>query len=276
MSARLKHIALVSDQYALQGRFYEAAFGMRTAADTRPERAVTVSDGYVGLNINPRKAGRPAGLDHFGLEIDEVEPVLARLRAQYPAVEVVKRPSTRPFAGLSTHDPDGNVFDLSQPDMANRTSVYVDAGSTQPRRISHLALRTLHPAQLAEFYVGILGLRSVERTPKDANFYLSDGRVTLVLMPWRISDYAGTGIVRPGPDHIGFEVEDLEAVKQRLQALGDNNPHLRPMPLAGPEGEARLKLFAACCPLGQYRLADPDGVLLDLAEPWNDRSASAG
>ena len=276
MSARLKHIALVSDQYALQGRFYEAAFGMRTAADTRPERAVTVSDGYVGLNINPRKAGRPAGLDHFGLEVEAVEPVLARLRARYPAVEVVKRPSTRPFAGLSTHDPDGNIFDLSQPDMANRTSVYVGAESRQARRISHLALRTLHPAQLAEFYVDILGLRAVERAPKDANFYLSDGRVTLLLMPWRITDYAGTGIVRPGPDHIGFEVEDLGAVKQRLQALGDNNPHLRPMPLAGPEGEARLKLFAACCPLGQHRLADPDGVLLDLAEPWNDRSASAG
>ncbi|MFL6563453.1 MAG: VOC family protein [Burkholderiales bacterium] len=276
MSARLKHIALVSDQYALQGRFYEAAFGMRTAADTRPERAVTVSDGYVGLNINPRKAGRPAGLDHFGVELDELEPVLARLRAKYPAVEVVRRPGTRPFAGLSTHDPDGNVFDLSQADMANRTSVYVDAESTQPRSISHLALRTLHPAQLAEFYVDILGLRAVERAPKDANFYLGDGRVTLVLMPWRISDYAGMGIVRPGPDHIGFEVEDLGAVKQRLQALGDNNPHLRPMPLAGPEGEARLRLFAACCPLGQHRLADPDGVLLDLAEPWNDRSASAG
>jgi len=276
MSARLKHIALVSDQDALQGRFYEAVFGMRTAADTRPERAVTVSDGYVGLNINPRKAGRPAGLDHFGLEVDEVEPVLARLRAKYPAVEVVQRPSTRPFAGLSTHDPDGNVFDLSQPDMANRTSVYVGAESRQPRRISHLALRTLHPAQLAEFYVDILGLRALERAPQDGNFYLSDGRVTLLLMPWRITDYAGTGIVRPGPDHIGFEVEDLEAVKQRLQGLGDNNPHLRPMPLAGAEGEARLKLFAACCPLGQHRLADPDGVLLDLAEPWNDRSASAG
>jgi hypothetical protein len=61
MTAKLKHIALVSDNYALQGKFYEAAFGMRTAADPRPERAVTVSDGYVGLNINPRKPGRPAG-----------------------------------------------------------------------------------------------------------------------------------------------------------------------------------------------------------------------
>src|SRR3954469_17042040 len=117
MSARLRHIAIVSDQYALQGRFYQAVFGMTTASDTRPERAVTVSDGYVGLNINPRKPGRPAGLDHFGFEVREVEPVLARLREKYPAVQVVKRPGTRPFAGISTHDPAGNVFDLSQQEM---------------------------------------------------------------------------------------------------------------------------------------------------------------
>src|SRR5262249_30793454 len=239
-------------------------------------RAVPGSDGYAGLNTNPGKGGRPAGLDHFGLEVDEVEPVLARLRAKYPAIEVVKRPSTRPFAGLSTHDPDGNIFDLSQPDMENRASVYVGPETIRPHRVSHFALRTLRPAALAEFYAEVFGLRGVERELKDANFYLSDGRVTLVLMPWRITDYAGTGIVRPGPDHIGFEVEDLEAVKQRLQTIGDNNPHLRPLPLAGPEGEPRLKLFAACCPPGAHRLADPDGVLLDLAEPWKDRSASTG
>ncbi|HSU75507.1 MAG TPA: VOC family protein, partial [Burkholderiales bacterium] len=146
MTAKLRHIALISDQYALQGKFYEAAFGMRTAADPRPERAVTVGDGYVGLNINPRKPGRPAGLDHFGLEVDEVEPVLARLKKH--GVEVVKRPSTRPFAGISTHDPAGNIFDLSQRDMANRTSVYVEAEKPAPRRISHIALRTLQAERL--------------------------------------------------------------------------------------------------------------------------------
>lgn len=273
MATRLKHIALVSDRYAVQGKFYEAAFGMRTSAETRPERAVTVGDGYVGLNINPRKPGRPAGLDHFGLELDELEPALARLRSRHPEVEVVKRPNTRPFAGISTHDPDGNVFDLSQRDMENRTSVYVEAEATHPRRISHLALRTLHPERLAEFYVEVYGLSAAR---KDDAFHLSDGRVALVLMPWRISDFEGTGIVRPGPDHIGFVVESLEALKERLQTLGDNNPHLRTLPLAGREGEARMRLFEASCPHGQYRFADPDGVLLDAHEAWNERSASAG
>jgi catechol 2,3-dioxygenase-like lactoylglutathione lyase family enzyme len=262
MTAKLKHIALISDNYALQGKFYEAAFGMRTAADPRPERAVTVSDGYVGLNINPHKAGRPAGLDHFGLEVDELEPVLARLR-KYPDVQTVGRPSTRPFAGISTHDPAGNVFDLSQREMANRASVYVEAEKPAARHISHIALRTLQAERLAAFYAEVFGLHASQR---DENFHLTDGRVTLLLIPWRITDYEGTGIVRPAPDHFGFEVESLAALKQRLQELGDNNPHLRVRELAGREGEARSRLFERCCPLGSYRIADVDGVLLDIAE----------
>src|SRR5262249_43806253 len=170
MTAKLKHIALISDQYALQGKFYEAAFGMRTAADPRPERAVTVSDGYVGLNINPRKPGRPAGLDHFGLEVEDVDEVIARLRKKYPSVQFVKRPRSRPFAGISTHDPAGNVFDLSQPDMENRKSVYVEAETKQPRRISHIAFRTLQAEALADFYADVYGLRPVKRD--DGNFHL--------------------------------------------------------------------------------------------------------
>src|SRR5256885_1801435 len=136
MSAKIRHIAIVSDQYALEGRFYEAVFGMRTAADKRPERAVTVSDGYVGLNINPRRAGRAGGLDHSGVEVEDAERVCARLRERYPAIKVLKRPGTRPFAGISTHDPAGNLFDLSQENMENRTS---DRKSTRLNS-SHLVI----------------------------------------------------------------------------------------------------------------------------------------
>jgi len=267
MSARIRHIAIVSEQYALEGRFYEAVFGMRSASDTRPERAVTVSDGYVGLNINPRKAGRAAGLDHFGLEVDDVDAVLARLRERYPGVQVLARPSTRPFAGISTHDPDGNVFDLSQKSMENRASVYVDAEREQPRSISHIAIRTLNPERTAEFYAEVFGLEPLARKAGDASFALSDGRVALVLMPWSILDYRGGGIARPGPDHIGFRVESVAGLKQHVARVGDNNPHLRPLPVgAGLEGEARLKLFASSCPYGDWHLADVDGVLIDVAE----------
>src|SRR5258706_437046 len=266
MSGKIRHIAIISDQYALQGRFYEAVFDMKTAADKRPGRAVTVSDGYVGLNINPRKAGRPAGLDHFGIEVEDAERVCALLHERYPAVEVLKRPGTRPFAGISSHDPAGNLFDLSQESMQNRTSVYVEPPRAQARAISHIALRTLHADAVAEFYFQVFGFARLERNAGDPNHYLSDGRVTLVLMPWSILDYAGGGIARPGPDHIGFRVESLQAVKERLQTVGDDNPHLRPFPLgAGPEGRARLAPFQRR-PSVAPPPPDPAGRLLAAAD----------
>jgi catechol 2,3-dioxygenase-like lactoylglutathione lyase family enzyme len=262
MPARIRHIAIVSDQYALQGRFYQAVFGMRMADDTRPERAVTVTDGYVGLNINPRKPGRPAGLDHFGFEVDDAEAICVRL-AHYRDVHFVKRPSTRPFAGISANDPAGNVFDISQPDMENRKSVYVEPPRAEPRHISHLAIRTLQLDDVARFYEAVFELKRA-RTPLGEE--LSDGRVTLVLMPWDVRDYENGGIVRPGPDHIGFTVESIEAIRERLETVGDNNPHLRGQPLGGgKEGAARLALLAKCTH-GSFQLADPDGILIDVAQ----------
>jgi len=265
MSAKLRHVAIVSDQYALQGRFYQAVFGMTQASDTRPERAVTVSDGYVGLNINPRKPGRPAGLDHFGFEVEDAEAACAAVEG-FRGAHVLKRPSTRPFAGISANDPAGNIFDISQRDMENRKSVYVEAPREEPRSISHVAVRTLLADDLAEFYTRAFGLKPLGKAAGDKSHYLSDGRVTLVLIPWDIRSYAGGGIVRPGPDHIGFRVESLAAVKEKLESVGDNNPHLRALPLGrGSEGAARLKLFSEC-PCGSYHVADPDGILIDIAE----------
>lgn len=267
MFAKINHVAIISENYALLGKFYESVFGMKTSSRTRPARAVTVGDGYVGLNINPRRAGRPARLDHFGVQVEDVEAVFSRMRKKYPRVEWLKRPSNRPFAGITTHDPDGNVFDLSQKDMENRRDVYVENDWQQDRTIDHIAVRTLNPEEMAQFYVDVFEFSIPNKTSDDPNHYVSDGRITLELMPWHITDYANTGIVSPGMDHIGFKVESIEALKRDVEEIAGNNPLLSPSPVGtGPEGAARLKMFRESCPLGQYHLADTDGVLIDVAE----------
>lgn len=266
MFAQIKHMAIVSENYALMGKFYEAAFHMRTSRGARATNAVVVGDGYVGLNINPRRAGRQAGFDHFGFEVADVETVFARFREKYPSVTVLKRPGNRPFAGLSTHDPAGNVFDLSQRGMENRADVYEDGDWNQDRAIHHFALRTVMPEALAQFYVDVFELQAQEKPAGDSNFYLSDGKVTLIIMPWNINDYLGSGIERPAIDHLGFKVENVEEFKRDLQTMVGTNPRLSPSPVgAGPEGQARLKLFSKC-PYGKFQLADPDGVLIDVTE----------
>ncbi len=128
----------------------------------------------------------------------------------------LKRPSTRPFAGVSTHDPDGNMFDISQKDMTNRTSVYVENdGNANARHIDHVAFRTMNPEAMAEFYSYVFELApGTDRKDGDQNHYLTDGHITLVIMPWDITDYDGTGIITQGMDHIGFRVETSQTLKR--------------------------------------------------------------
>jgi catechol 2,3-dioxygenase-like lactoylglutathione lyase family enzyme len=264
MFAQMRHMAIVTSNANTEGDFYHDVFHMRRSSLQRAGGAVVVGDGYVGLNLNPRAPGRQAGFDHFGFEVQDVELVYSRMKEKYPKIQVLKRPSNRPFAGISTHDPAGNVFDLSQLNMDNRRDLYTEKVEERKRRIGHFALRCVEPEQCAEFYREVFELTEMEKPSGDPNHYLSDGRVTLAIMPWKIADFYGSGIERPALDHIGFKVESMAALKADLE----KSAHLRPQedrPEKNPEREVRQKLLATCC-FGQLQLSDPDGVLIDVSE----------
>ena len=243
MFAKINHVAIVSQQYALLANFYQAIFGMKTSANfKRAVRAITVGDGYVGLNINPRKAGRPAALDHFGVEVEDVPTVLEELR-KYKGADYVERPSTRPFAGITCNDPDGNPFDISQRKMANRAGVYVENDGNQHERcISHVAMRTMRPDEMALFYKDVFQLEERNAKPGDKNHYLTDGKVTLVIQPYSIKNYIGTNVLPTGLDHFGFSVESGDKVKEDLDEAVGANPLMSGVPLGrGKEGARRLE-----------------------------------
>jgi hypothetical protein len=128
-------------------------------------------------------------------------------------------------------------------------------------------MRTLNPEAMAQFYADVFELDTRNKAEGDPNYYLTDGRMTLMIMPWHITDYDGTGIVSPGMDHIGFTVESIEQFKKDVETVAGDNPRLTPSPVGtGSEGAARLELFRKSCPLGQYFMADSDGVLLSVAQ----------
>ena len=264
MFAKINHVAVVSEKYALLGKFYESLFGMKMSGTKNPARAITVGDGYVGLNINPRKAGRPAGLDHFGIQVEDVETVFDRMRTKYPNADWVQRPSTRPFAGLTANDPDGNVFDISQKDMKNRHAAYVEnSGEQQDRHISHVAVRTMRPDEMARFYVDVFELAEQNSKAGDPNHYLTDGKVTLLIMPWKIQNYVGQSILPTGMDHVGFTVESVDKLKEDVDELVGINPLMNPIPVGkGKESGVRLELAKKQCPMAEYFLSDPDFTLI--------------
>lgn len=265
MGTKINHVAIVSDTYAMAQQFYQAVFGFKAPSVQKNFTAATVGDGYVGININPRRPARPAGLDHFGVEVDDAGAFAEALKSKYPACKPLKRPSNRPFAGMTTHDPDGNVFDFSERAMENRGEIYTESadGWSQDRFVTHFALRTMNPEKLAEFYVDVLDLPLANKAENDPNYYITDGRMTLVLMQWSIEDYAGQGIIRPGPNHIGIKVEDIEKLKSDVAKAAGDNPSLAPDIVAlGPEGAALGDLLASSVPYARFQMSDNNKVLI--------------
>lgn len=272
MRSRIQHLAIVSENFPREAKFYEAVFGMKRAKPGSPEEAkairsnaaLSIGDGYVGVTVIGRKPGYVPGLHHFGIDVDDVEEATARIRKRFPAVQVLKRPSNRPFATLGAHDPEGNFFDLTQEGMENRADVYVEKERTQPRRIRHFKLRVIHPEMIAEFYRDVFDLAEEEKALEDPNYYLTDGRITIVIAPWRMSDYDGASIDGPGIEHVGFEVESVAAVESDVKALRAADPEMRERIIFVPaEGERREALIAGCR-YGRYQLSDPDGIFIDV------------
>jgi predicted enzyme related to lactoylglutathione lyase len=282
MRTKIQHVAIVSENFVREAKFYESVFGMKRSKPGSEEEqkairtnyAVSISDGYVGVTVIGRKPGYVPGLHHFGIDVDDVDEAIARVRENYPEVAVLKRPSNRPFATYGAHDPEGNYFDLTQEGMSNRRDVYVvrpgspqvEQQRQQARRIHHIKLRVMNAPAIGAFYRDLFDLQEAEKALEDPNYYLTDGKMTLIVAPWKMSDFAGAGIDRPGIEHIGYEVESVEAVKKELTALRDSNPEMRePIVSVAEEGERRLGLIRSCRH-DQHQFSDPDGIFIDISE----------
>ena len=119
---------------------------------------------------------------------------------------------------------------------------------------------------MAAFYRDLFDLKEADKALEDPNYYLSDGRMTLIIAPWKMSDFEGAGIDRPGIEHIGFQVESVDAVKKEFAALRETNSDMRERIISEPsEGERRLALIASCRH-GQHQLSSPDGVFIDICD----------
>ena len=100
MQARIRHVAVMCQDAPRVARFYELLFALTAKAQTsdelhakmfgapvlgskrvvRPyERTIIVSDGNIGFAFLRRAPGYPGGIDHFGIEVDDLDTVVARM-----------------------------------------------------------------------------------------------------------------------------------------------------------------------------------------------------
>jgi len=80
MFAQIKHAAIYTQNPQSIITFYEKILGMKqiTTAVTEANRG-HISDGLIGLAVLARRPGIPAGLDHFGFEVDDIDAVRQRI-----------------------------------------------------------------------------------------------------------------------------------------------------------------------------------------------------
>ena len=263
MFAKINHLAIASDRYAENARFYMALFGMKASNNTRPARAMPVGDGQVGLNNIPRREGRRSGLDHFGFQVESMKLTLERIREFDASLQWVVRPSVRPNAAVSAHDPDLIIFDLAERASGKAQDIFAENNWEQPRYVNHITLRSRNPQRSAEFYTRVFEMTA---TQHGSAWHVGDGRVTLIILPWTMDNFLGHDPMPPQIDHFGFKVESVEAVKRDMIELIGFNPQFVTRPIGiGEEGKARFDLFKQC-PIGEFHLTDLEGVYIDVTE----------
>ena len=128
-------------------------------------------------------------------------------------------------------------------------------------KIKHIALSTQDPDGTARFYVDVFGLKQIGRIDKPGvrGYYLSDGDINLAILNFKNDAVAGVerGKGWSGIHHIGFQVENLEHIAEKLTAAGSR-----------PRDDVNEALGVGH---GRYsnvevKYGGPDGVMLDVSE----------
>lgn len=113
--ARIKHIAIFSDDPENLAKFYIDVFKMELKGrSSGGDGSVWLTDGYMDIALLRRRSEHaPEGLHHFGITLDanEKDEVYERLKER--DTWIAKPPPGRPYVEDAAKDADGNKFDIS-------------------------------------------------------------------------------------------------------------------------------------------------------------------
>src|SRR5262249_26252698 len=137
-------------------------------------------------------------------------------------------------------------------------------------KIKHIALSTQDVENTAKFYVETFGMKEVGKVndPGTRGVFLTEGDIKLAILTFKHDAAAGVerGKSFFGIHHIGFQVESLDAIAEKLTAAGacrrrDVEQALGVVPET--EGNVEVKWTGA------------DGVMLDVSRTgWLGTSSS--
>ena len=128
-------------------------------------------------------------------------------------------------------------------------------------KIKHIALSTQDVEKTARFYIDVFGMKEIARIddPGTRGVFLSDGDLNLAILNFKNDVAAGVerGKGYSGIHHIGFQVEAMDAIADKLAAAGA--PRRDDINQALGVGHGRYANV-------EVKYSGPDGVMLDVSE----------
>ena len=130
-------------------------------------------------------------------------------------------------------------------------------------KIKHIALSTQDVDKTAKFYIDVFGMKEIAKLdgPGARGYYLSDGDINLAILNFKNDAVAGVerGAGWSGIHHIGFQVESLEAIAERLTSAGSVPRDDINQALGVGHGTHRTANV-------EVKYVGPDGVTVDVSE----------
>src|SRR5438046_2208522 len=91
-------------------------------------------------------------------------------------------------------------------------------------KIKHIAISTQDVDKTAKYYIEVFGMKEIARvdSPGATGYYLSDGDLNLAILNFKNDQVAGVerGKSYSGIHHIGFQVESLDAMAEKMAEAG--------------------------------------------------------
>jgi|TARA_B100001146_G_scaffold204436_1_gene197695 catechol 2,3-dioxygenase-like lactoylglutathione lyase family enzyme len=130
-------------------------------------------------------------------------------------------------------------------------------------QIKHIAIATQDADATAKFYTEVFGLKEIAKLDSDnaSGYYLSDGNINVAVLNFKNDQVAGSeyGTGFSGIHHIGFEVESLEEIAEKLKSAGSNTRDEINQALGvGMPGARHANV--------EVKYSGPNGEIIDVSE----------
>ena len=159
MDSQIRYLAIVSERPDTLARFYSTYFAMRELGRS-DAGDIALTDGFYNIAIlKPRDGATELGISHFGITINDIRDVEARLKDFAPQADIRQEEGGLFHGDYRVTDPSGQTVSLSTHQFHTPK-----IERTFPC-IRHLAVCVPNNDAVLDFYVNVFGFRE-STTPR--------------------------------------------------------------------------------------------------------------